>query len=169
MPDASAPAPYLTLLWYGGSGLIDRAIQWFTHSRYSHSAVMVRGILYEEQAPGLIMHAGGAATQRAAQAIAYKVVPLSPVQESAIVGFLSVLITQHAHYNYAELLGQALHDRVGIPIVIANNNDYVCSAVCAQCLIYADQIPPMDARLISPAQLADWQAPVTAGPPLIGA
>lgn len=159
----------ILLLWYSGLGFIDRAFPWWPRSPYAHTAIVVRGILYEERAPAPTFRAGSAATRRAAQAAAYTTVAVTLRQETAIAGFLRDEINQHTgdNYVYAELLSDALTERSGIPIVIRRDGDRSAgAAIISQALILAGQIPPKDTRRMTPGDLATWQAPVTMGAPV---
>ena len=155
----------LLLLWYGGTTIIDRAVKWVTKSVYSHSAIVVKGVLYEEQASGLLMDAGTSGQQRAEMATAYKVVPITVQQEQAIIAFLKETIEQGGKYNYAELVLAAFTRLTGVQIVVAKAGDYDCSAIVSECLTFADQVPPKECRDMYPGDVFTWQQPVADGSP----
>jgi len=152
-----------TILWYDGVTLLDRAIMHFTHGPYSHTAIYLRGVLYEEGAKGLTLYGGQHAVDRANNAVGYKSIALEDGQGNAIEAQLHKMMGHG--YNYAALLSDALAATLGFSLIVAGDERFDCSAAVASALREAGYVWPKDDRLMSPNDLAEALQPVLQGSP----
>lgn len=153
----------VTVLWYSGNTLFERLIRWRTHSRFSHVGVLINGTVFEEQAPGVVIHGGVEATSIATQAAAYRLLPLPDRDTARVLAYLTAQIGHH--YNVAGIFTDALASFSGYRLTVAADGDFTCSGLVAAALQEAGYVWPHDPHSVSPGDLATWLAPLTQGAP----
>lgn len=155
--------PTLTILFYGGSSLLERAIERVTHSRFCHVALELGGVVYEEQAPGLIVETGKLAAARAAGALAHRALPITSAEAGAVTRFVTAEIG--THYNVAALATDliAILSHGHVRLVLAQSGDYDCSGIVATVLQQLGYALPDDPRLMSPQDVATVLSPLSPG------
>jgi len=179
MPDttaADAEPRCWVLLYAAGPSLLDRCIRWFERRRYPasaaqyvHAAILLHTLagylLAEEQGHGPEYETGANALKRAAEAAAHSVVSVTAAQQTMIVGYLDSM--RRTPYAFAQLAADGVAMLTGIRTGVPTRGD-VCSEMVGEALLVPRIVPPplgIDARTITPPDLATWPVPVTAGPP----
>lgn len=153
VPDTSDVVPG-DILFYGGSSVADRLIQWATRSRVSHCAVALgrreqveavrRGVV---RSP--IRHAQVVAVARVGHAL--------PARGRGLAWLAAQLGRPYSEMDIAsDLLGMLARNRT--PLLV-RTSAYDCSELCTRCLLHAgyDGLPDALADYpsrVSPADLA---------------
>lgn len=176
----------VTVLFYTGNSLLERAIKWFTRSVYTHTAILVDGVLYEALAHGVLRRTGNDAAQRAAQAIAYAVVPVSTTPRALESGYRGTVTPTSRladmvrflnwettdPYSVTQLLADGIAILTGHRWIIAADGTWTCSGLVAAALttggvdIQRPGTQWLDPDLFSPADLADVLRPKVGTVPL---
>lgn len=155
----------ITLLWFSGRSLLDRLIQYFSRSPYTHVALLVDDVVYEELAHGLVRHTGDEGRAVLAAAAATKDVPVGFAGHAAVLAFCQRLLAEHGAYAYNQLILDA-GQRAGVAISDDGDGDaYVCSGFAGACLALAGYRFNKDVRALTPGDLAVCFAPLTIGAP----
>lgn len=152
----------ITLLFYGGSSLLDRLIFWFTRPPYSHVAIAIDGqVVFEELGHGLVRHTGDDARAVIAAAAASKEIPVSDAGKAAVLAFARKLLAEHGGYAYDQLILDACQ-RAGLTVSNDGDGDrFVCSGFAGTCLALAGWRFNKDPRALTPRDLATAFQPLT--------
>lgn len=138
----AAPAPSLTVLWWSGTDLFSRLVEEDTHSRFSHVAVEINGVLFEA-VPPVVRRTTGAAY--IASAVVSKTVP-APALTNGLAWATSMLGTP---YSQMENVGFAL----GVDLARPNTLD--CGVYVAGILVRAGcAVEIRDERAMKPDDVA---------------
>ena len=156
----------VTLLLYGGHSWLDRLIAYFSRGPFTHAAIAIDDVVFEELAQGLVCHRDAAAANVRAAAIASKVIPVDGVGKAAMLGFYNRLLDEHAGYAYAQLVVDALQ-RVDVTVSIEDGDRYLCSGAVGAGLALAGYRFNKDPRALTPNDLATYFAPLPAGAPVL--
>ncbi len=124
---------------------------------------MVDDLLVEEQATGPEYEEGAQARQRAAEAAAYSIVPVTPAQKATILAYLAAM--RGTRYDVPQLIED------GFDILTGRRDNYtpgrlaVCSQLVCVALQKAGFTPPFPASSATPADLYRWPVQAVVGAP----
>lgn len=142
----------LVVLWYGGGSSLSRLIQWVTKSTFSHTAIMIDGVLYEALGRGVRRLEGVEAEQRAREAIAHVDLPVHKSDHQQVVRWLEYQVGKG--YSVLGFLMAGVQTLTGNAVVISLVGEYICSGLVARALQLAGYLYDAEARLATPASLA---------------
>lgn len=148
---------HITVHWYAGGSILSRLIQGVTRSPYSHAAIGVGDRLYEALARGIVVREGRDKTRRVNDAVAMTVLPVAETDYRQVEAFLD---QQTGHgYSILGFIAAGLMSLTGFSLVVAVPGEYICSGLVARAIQLAGYLPGDEARLESPASLADKLEP----------
>lgn len=167
--DASRAAT-LTILWYGNSSLLSRAIRFVTRSRFSHVAVMLDDVLYEALGSGIVRRNGNDAYRRKMQALARYELHGSLDDKRRARRFLEFHTKRHvspsttlveriiapftSNYSVLGFLAAGVDRLTGWRLVIAVDGEYICSGYAARAAELFGASFEHDPRTMDPEELA---------------
>ena len=155
------------VLFYHDHGPVSRLIQRVTHSPYNHVAIVLDDTLYEANSRGVTAVRGPEAWAIARRAAAVARIPLDPDDAAEARAFLEARVAKSAT-NRGLLRGYSVLGFIAaglaslcprLALVVTRPHEYICSGLVAATLQAAGELPDVEARIITPGDLADRLQP----------
>lgn len=143
---------HIAVLWYSGQSALSRLIQFVTRSTFSHTAIMVDGVLYEALGTGIKRIEGKPARRRARQAVAHSYLPATDEDTRQVQSWLDAQVGHG--YSVTGFILSGIQSLTGQSLIVSIPGEYICSGLVARALQIAGYLPDTEARLESPASLA---------------